>query len=116
MWGWGVGVGGSSNVPRDIDLNVARPVPVAISHAENCLPTSRKVEDTSPFLATCGEKRLLRCTWQSGNFKRELFFRDLSRDAARSRECSSCICQASRSTEAPPGTGYTGFDKGPRGK
>ena len=55
MWRWGVGVGGSSNVPRNIDLDVARHVAVAMSHAADCLPTLRKVEDTSPFLATCFE-------------------------------------------------------------
>ena len=55
MWGWGVGVGGKSNVPRNIDLHVARHVGVAMSHAADCLPTLRKVEDTSPFLATCCE-------------------------------------------------------------
>ena len=100
-------------MPRNIDLDVARHVAVAMSHAADCLPTLRKVGDTSPFLATCCETFCCAARDKAGMSNAE-FFCDLS--AASSRECCLCICQASRSTEAPPGTGYTGFDEGPRGK
>ena len=93
---------------------------MAMSHAADCLPTSRKVEDISPFLANFGVKFRSVARGKEGMSNAQLFpatcLAPLQVPGNAARVFVRCICQASRSTEAPPGTGYTGFDEGPRGK
>ena len=111
-----MGVGGSSNVPRNIDLNVARRVAVAMSHAADCLPTPGKVEDTFLPFSQLAAKNCVALHVAKREL-RPIYFCDLSRYVAGFRECCLCISQTSRSTEAPPGTiaklarAYNNFDR-----
>ena len=72
--------------------DVAWHVAVTMSHAADCLATSRKEKHASTFLATRKKTFCMVASCKEGMSHAQFSPRNLSRDVASCRECWPCIC------------------------